>query len=302
VYNEEQVLPELYKQLSPVLDSLDGEAEVVFVDDGSTDQSASFLRGLACRDDRVRTIRFSRNFGHQAAITAGLDAARGQAVVVMDADLQDPPELIPELARKWREGYEVVYAQRRSRRGESYFKRFSASIYYRLMVHLTKVEIPVDAGDFRLIGGSALVALRSMREKHRYVRGMVSWVGFRQTGVPYTRKERFAGETKYTLGRMLRFAADGITSFSWVPLRIAVHIGLIASALSLGMVLWVLYEALIARRTVPGWASTVVIILFLGGVQLFSIGMLGEYIGRVYDEVRNRPLYIIDDSDGADDD
>lgn len=299
IYNEEEVLPELYRRLNLVVKGMETRAEFIFVDDGSRDASASILRSLAVADPRIRVHRFSRNFGHQAAVTCGLDHSIGRAVVVIDADLQDPPELIPEMMAKWREGYEVVYAVRDEREGETAFKKFTATVFYRLIRRLTTVDIPVDTGDYRLIGRRALDQLLEMREVHRFIRGMVSWVGFPQTGVRYKRASRLAGETKYPLRKMLTFAMDGITSFSWMPLRMATYMGLFAAGLSFLMVLWVIFEAVVVGRTAPGWASLIVVSLFFGGVQLMSLGLLGEYIGRIYDEVRKRPLYIVSESHGS---
>lgn len=292
------MLPRLHERLSQVLDSLDGSSEIVFVNDGSRDRSLEILKDLRRRDARVKLLSFSRNFGHQVAITAGIDHAAGEAIVLIDADLQDPPEVIPDLAAKWREGYEVVYAVRERRRGESVFKRSTAILFYRLLERLTQVDIPVDAGDFRLLGGRAAAAIRSMRERRRFVRGMVSWVGFRQTGVPYVREERAAGRTKYPLRKMIRFAFDGITSFSAVPLKIATWCGFAGALLSLLYLAWVLYLRFVENVTIVGWASLMVAILFLGSAQLLTLGILGEYIARISDEVRDRPLYIVEEAEG----
>jgi dolichol-phosphate mannosyltransferase len=297
IYNEEAVLPELYRRLVRTVEDLDGATEFVFVDDGSRDESVKILHDLRAADARVKVYRFSRNFGHQAAVTCGLDQALGRAVIVIDADLQDPPELIHEMLAKWREGYEVVYAVRREREGETAFKKLTAAAFYRLIRRLTNVDIPLDTGDYRLIGREALDSLLKMRETHRFIRGMVSWIGYPQTGVSYVRACRLAGETKYPLRKMLSFAMDGVTSFSWIPLRLATYMGVFAAGLSFAMVLWVLYITLATEAAAPGWASLIVVSLFFGGVQLISLGLLGEYVGRVYDEVRQRPLYIVSESD-----
>lgn len=294
VFNEEAVLPETYRQLTAVMAALGEPYELLFVNDGSHDGSGAILEELAKKDRRVRVIHFSRNFGHQAAITAGMDYARGEAVVVIDADLQDPPEVIVEMVRKWREGYEVVYGKRTKREGETFFKRFTASLFYRLLQKVTNVDIPLDTGDFRLLDRKVVEVMRLLREKNRFVRGLVSWVGFRQAALPYTRKKRFAGETKYPLRKMLRLAWDGITSFSDKPLKAASYIGFLLSGLSFVYLLVILIGKLLGKSTVPGWASIVVINLFFNGVILIILGVMGEYIGRIYDEAKGRPLYIVD--------
>jgi dolichol-phosphate mannosyltransferase len=298
VCNEEESLPELHGRLAPVLDALDGPAEIVFVNDGSQDRSLEILKELRRRDPRVKVLSFSRNFGHQVAITAGLDHAAGEAMVILDADLQDPPELIPELAAKWREGFEVVYAVRTRREGESAFKRGTALLFYRLLRRLTSVDIPPDAGDFRLLGARAAGALRSMRERRRFLRGMTSWVGFRQAGVPYVREERAAGRTKYPLGKMIGFALDGVTSFSAAPLKLATWLGFAGALLGMVYLVWVLYLRFVENVTIVGWASLMAAILFLGSLQLLTLGILGEYIARISDEVRDRPLYIVEEAEG----
>ena len=298
VYNEQETLHELYGRLSAVLDKLDGESEVIFVDDGSADDSHRILRELHEADTRFKSIRLARNFGHQVAITAGLDFALGDAVVVMDADLQDPPELVPKLVERWQEGYEVVYAVRERREGDSWFKRFTAAAFYRLLRKLARMDIPVDVGDFRLVDRRALDAFRSLRERHRYVRGMFSWIGFRQTGVPYRRPERFAGDTKYPYRKSLQLAVDGIVSFSHVPLRLALTCGFLVSALSFVVGIAAAVVKLSGAYAVPGWASILVVVSFLGGVQLILTGMMGLYVGRIYDEVKARPLYVIREAHG----
>jgi len=257
------------------------------------------MREAAGADDRVRVVDLSRNFGHQIAITAGMDYARGQAIVIIDADLQDPPEVIAKLVARWREGYQVVYAVREHRMGETIFKKLTAAAFYRLIRRITNVDIPVDTGDFRLMDRAVVDSLKRIREKHRFVRGLVSWVGFRQTGVEYVRQERFAGETKYPLRKMLKFAFDGITSFSFMPLQMATYLGFGVSAMAFLAICWVLVEALVFHQTVPGWSSLMVAVLFLGGIQLLTIGLIGEYVGRIYDEVKQRPLYLVREEIGV---
>ena len=293
VHNEEETLPELVTRLQEVMLRLDGSAEVILVDDGSRDRSLALMQGIHARDPRFRVVELSRNFGHQLAITAGLDYARGRAVVVMDADLQDPPEVALELAAKWREGYEVVAAVREERRGESWFKKATASLYYRLLRRLANIEIAADAGDYRLVDRKALDAFKALREKDRFVRGMFSWIGFRQAEVRFVRAERFAGETKYPFWRMVDLALDGLLSFSKSPLRLVTKLGFVVSAVSfLGGVLAVLCK-ITGVYVVTGWTSMVVAIFFLGGVQLTVLGLIGEYIGRIYEQVKDRPLYIV---------
>ena len=272
--------------------------EIVLVNDGSTDGTAAAIRAEMQRRRHVVLVNLSRNFGHQLAATAGIELATGDAIVLMDGDLQDPPELIGAFWAKWREGYDVVYAVRRTRKGESAFKLFTARAFYRIIKRLTKVAIPVDTGDFRLMSRRVVEALRRSPERHRFLRGMVSWVGFNQTSVEYDRDVRNAGETKYPLPTMLRFAMDGITSFSDIPLRFASYLGFIVSAVAFVYALVVIAFKLFSLKPpayTPGWASTIVAVLFLGGVQLMSLGILGEYLGRVYDEVKGRPLYLISD-------
>jgi glycosyltransferase involved in cell wall biosynthesis len=294
VYNEEAALPGLFERIGSVLGGLDGlSLEVVLVDDGSQDRSWSLIQEQHARDPRFRGLRLSRNFGHQLALTAGLDRAGGDAVVVMDADLQDPPEVVLELIARWREGHAVVYGQRRSRAGEGWFKLVTARAFYRLMQWLSPSPTPLDVGDFYLLDRQALDQLRSMRERHRYLRGMVFWLGFSRVGVPYDRHARHAGRTKFNLGRMLRFAMDGALSSSSAPLTLASYVGLAAAGLGLLLGLWAVWEKLTDPSAVIGWASTVVIVLFLGGVQLATIGILGLYVGRVYDEAKRRPLYLV---------
>ena len=295
VFNEEAALPGLFERLCAELGDLEElELEVLLVDDGSSDASWRIIRELHARDPRFLGLRLSRNFGHQIALTAGLDKARGDAVVVMDADLQDPPEVVLTMLERWREGHRVVYGQRRSRAGEGPFKLATARVFYRIMQWLSPAPTPLDVGDFYLLDRRALEELRGMRERHRYLRGMVFWLGFRRVGVPYDRRARQAGRTKFNLGRMLRFALDGALSSSSVPLTLASYVGLGAAGLGLLLGLWAVWEKLTDPSAVIGWASTVVIVLFLGGVQLATIGILGLYVGRIYDEAKRRPLYLVD--------
>jgi dolichol-phosphate mannosyltransferase len=274
---------------------MDETWEVVFVDDGSHDRTPAALNELAAAEPRYKVISFSRNFGHQAAITAGMDRAEGDAVVIMDADLQDPPEVVTEMMQKWREGYDVVYGQRSVRHGESIFKRATAAAFYRLLRMLIQIEIPLDTGDFRLMSRKVILSMRALREQHRFVRAMVSWVGFKQTAVQYERPERFAGETKYPLRKMMRFAIDGITSFSIVPLRMATWLGLFSGLVAIVTSGWALYAA-IAGETVPGWATIMIAVALAASAQLIMTGILGEYIGRIYEEVKRRPLYVVGDT------
>jgi dolichol-phosphate mannosyltransferase len=298
-FNEEANLrPMVDRLVAAVEPAVDG-LEILFVDDGSRDRTWDVIAELAAGDPRVRGIRFARNFGHQAAVTAGVDAARGRAVVIIDADLQDPPEVIPEMVDRWREGYEVVYGQRTQRDGETAFKRATASGFYRLLQRITNVDIPVDTGDFRLMGERAVAAFRALPERNRFIRGLVSWLGFPQTAVRYHRHARAAGETKYPLRKMVRFALDGITSFSFLPLRLATVLGFAVSLLAFVYIVVVLVLKVVGISW-SGYTSLMASILFLGGVQLVMIGMLGEYLARVFDEVKRRPLYLVGDStDGS---
>ncbi len=296
IYNEIENLPNLYRRVKEVMDSAGDPWELVLVDDGSRDGSTEAIRKLADSDERVRPVIFARNFGHQIAVTAGLDYSRGDAVVIIDADLQDPPEVILELIAKWREGYEVVYAVRAEREGESWFKLFTASLFYRLIYRITDVKIPLDTGDFRLLDHKVVAVMNTMREHHRFLRGMSSWVGFKQIGVDYKRAARVAGETKYPFKKMFKLAINAITGFSYVPLQIATYIGFIAAGLSLVTIPIVIIARATGSQAFTGQASTLLAVLFLGGVQLISLGILGEYIGRIYDEVKGRPLYVVADA------
>jgi polyisoprenyl-phosphate glycosyltransferase len=293
IYNEEAVLPRLDERVLALLEKLGEVAcEVVFVDDGSKDRSLEILRTMVEREPRYRAVSFSRNFGHQRAITAGMDAARGKAVVVMDADLQDPPEVIQDMIAKWREGYDVVYGRRRSRAGETKFKLFTAKIFYRLFAAMIPIEVPLDTGDFRLMSRRVIIAMRELRETHLFVRGLVAWLGFKQTAVEYDRQARAAGETKYPLRKMLAFAFDGIMSFSILPLRLSTYLGAFVGIASViyGFIAVLTY---VIGFTQPGWTTTVVLVSFLFSVQLLMTGLLGEYIGRIYEQVKLRPLYVV---------
>jgi dolichol-phosphate mannosyltransferase len=294
VYNEEATLPELHRRLSPVIDGLDGRVEVVLVNDGSRDRSLDLIRDLHDKDSRICYLSFARNFGHQIAVTAGLNFARGQAVIILDADLQDPPELIFDLVERWQEGYDVVYAQRTQRHQEGWFKRFTAYGFYRLLRQLADVEIPTDTGDFCLMDRRVVDVLNAMPERNRYLRGLRAWIGFRQAAVLFERDPRFAGEVKYTFHKSLALAINGLVSFSKVPLRLSTYLGLFAALVAIVMAILVIYWRLFYPHSpLTGYAAIAIAIFFLGAVQLFSIGILGEYVGRIYEEVKNRPLYTL---------
>ncbi len=297
-FNEEGVLHELYRRISQVLDGAGESWELVLVNDGSRDRTPQIMRELHAQDPRVKIVDFARNFGHGIAVTAGMDYATGDAVVLIDSDLQDPPELILEMLAKWREGYEVVYAVRSKRKGETWFKEFTAKAFYRLIYQITDIKIPMDTGDFRLMDRKVVDALKQMREHHRFMRGMSVWVGFRQTGVTYVRAERYAGETKYPLKKMVKFAFDGITSFSFLPLQLAMYVGFVAAGLAILGILAAVILRLSGSQAFYGQATTLVSVLFLGGVQLICLGIIGEYLGRIYDEVKGRPLYIVREAVG----
>lgn len=293
-YNEEEVIGETVKQLQAVcLELPDMDVELIFVDDGSQDRTRELLKGFAAEGNRIKVIAFARNFGHQIAVTAGIDAANGDAVVLIDADLQDPPEVIHQMLSRWREGFDVVYGTRTERPGESALKLATARGFYRLLNKLSDVPIPLDTGDFRLMSRSVVDTLRAMPERDRFVRGMVSWAGFRQTALPYRRAERFAGKSKYPLRKMLRFATDGILSFSTKPLQVSVALGMFSSALAFIGISYALILRIFTNIWVEGWTALMIAVLFIGGVQLISVGILGEYVGRIYNEIKQRPLYVV---------
>lgn len=293
MYFEEEVAEECYNRMTEVMKSNNYNYELVFVNDGSTDRTMPILKEIAANDKNVKIIGFSRNFGHQTAVTAGMFNATGDAIVIIDADLQDPPELIVDMVNKWNEGYEVVYAKRRKREGETWFKLITAKYFYKFLASMSDIEIPKDTGDFRLIDRTVVEALREMPERNRFVRGMVSWVGFNQTYIEYNRNERFAGTTKYPLKKMLKFASDGIVAFSSKPLKVVSLIGTITIFISFIMLIYSIIVKLFGYTTQPGWTSLMVVITLFSGVQLLSLGIIGEYIARIYDESKNRPLYII---------
>ncbi|MDA4845322.1 glycosyltransferase family 2 protein [Hoeflea poritis] len=294
IFNEEAVLPILAKRITELLDQLDGPCEAIFVDDGSSDTSVIFLREMVNQDSRFKLIELSRNFGHQIAITAGMDAATGDAVIVMDADLQDPPEVVFDLIAKWKEGFEIVYAKRIKREGETVFKKISANLFYKVLDRMTSVDIPRDVGDFRLVGRKALTTFQGMPERDRFVRGMFGWMGFRQTEVPFERPARAAGETKYPLWKMLRLAVHGIVSFSEKPLRAALWLGLGISLMAGLFGVYALFAWLFKANVVEGWTSTMVVVSFLFGINIFMTGIIGLYVGGIHAEVKRRPLYVID--------
>jgi len=294
IYNEQENLPELYNRLKQIIDTLEGKSELVLIDDGSKDNSLQILEELNQKDSRVHYLSFARNFGHQIAVTAGLNYAQGNAIIVMDADLQDPPEIIPELITKWQEGYHVVYAQRISRKQENWFKKLMAYCFYRILNRFTDVTIPNDTGDFCLMSREVVNILNSMPEKHRYIRGLRAWIGFPQTAVKFNRDPRFAGEVKYTFTKSLKLGIDGIISLSRKPLKLATYLGLLTALLAIFMMILVLFWRLYQAPTqLVGYAMITIAIFFLGAVQLICLGILGEYIGRIYDEVKQRPIYTV---------
>ena len=297
IFNENETIPELYRRLKAVIDTLDAPTEVILVDDGSRDNSFELLKEVHSKDSRFKVLRFSRNFGHQTAISAGLDAATGDAVILMDGDLQDPPEVLPQFIAKWREKYDVVYAIRKKRK-ENIFKRAAYAGFYRLLRALSYLEIPLDSGDFCLMDKRVADTVRNMKERSRFVRGLRTWAGFRQTGLEYERDYRFAGEPKYTFSKLLRLAYDGLFSFSTVPLRLAVYSGFVFASVAFIGGLFIIYQKLFHGINVVGWASTIVVIIFFGGIILATLGIIGEYISRIYEEVKNRPLYVIQDKIG----
>ena len=301
VYNEEGNLDRLYQEIKRTMDSTGEPWEMVLVNDGSRDRSAEIMASFHEQDPRIKTLCFARNFGHQIAVTAGLDYVSGEATIVIDADLQDPPSVILQMIEEWKKGYEVVYGVRSERKGETWFKKATAKFFYRLIYRITDVDIPLDTGDFRLVDRKVVDTLKTMREQARFIRGMTSWVGFKQTGVEYVREERFAGETHYPLKKMLKLALNAITGFSYVPLQIATYVGFLIAGLSAICALLVVYARLfLASQAFFGQATTLVTVLFLGGIQLITLGLIGEYIARIYDEVRGRPLYVISQKQGFD--
>lgn len=297
IYNEQDTLPVLHSRLIAALNPLDESFEVILVDDGSSDHSFELMKRIHAQDSRFKVLRLSRNFGHQIAISAGLDFARGDAVILMDGDLQDPPELLPRMIAKWREGYEVVYTVKTSRK-ENSLKRFAFKSFYRILHALSTIRIPLDAGNFSLMDRKVVDVLRQIPERHRYISGLRAWVGFRQFGIEYDRGERYAGKPQMSLGRLIQLALDGIFSFSNVPLRVASYIGFASALVAFAGGLFVIYEKLFTNKAILGWASTICTIAFLGGLILMTLGVIGEYIGRIYDEVKQRPLYIISEGLG----
>ncbi len=294
IFNEENNLEELFNRLVSSVSNITANYEIIFVNDGSSDSSINKIIEFAKGNKSIRYISFSRNFGHQVAISAGIDKCKGKTVVIIDGDLQDPPELIPDLYAKYQEGYNVVYAKRKSRKGESFLKKLTAKMFYRILSRITSIEIPLDTGDFRLFDDKILKNLRIMPEKHKFIRGQISWLGFKQTFIEYDRDSRKHGETKFTYRKMANFAVDGITSFSSFPLKIVTFLGFSVSFIALLIILYALYSKFIMDRVITGWTSLLISSMFIGGVQLISIGIIGEYISRINSEVKNRPLYIID--------
>ncbi|MDV6237790.1 glycosyltransferase family 2 protein [Leptospira ellisii] len=301
IYNEEKTIPELTRRLGVLQERMSREhffrkddLEILFVNDGSRDGSFSVLRRFCSETPGYKLVNLSRNCGHQTAITAGIDVSSGEAVAVMDGDLQDPPEFVSDLYAKLREGYDVVYAQRKKRPGESWFKLLTAHVFYRILKKITRFDIPIDTGDFRIMSRRVTDVLCSMREQHRYIRGLISWIGFRQTGLEYEREERFEGTTKFSVGKMLKFALDGITSFSSAPLKLSSYLGFVTAFCGALYALYVIYLRVFTSETITGWSSMMIVVLILGGTQLLALGMIGEYLSRVNDESKNRPLYVIE--------
>jgi len=292
-YNEEEVIPEAYKRLTAVMQSMDEPYELVFVNDGSRDSTAQIIADYTQADPHVHLINFARNFGHMPAITAGMEYAKGDAIIIIDADMQDPPEVLPNMAALWKEGYDVVYGKRKERRGEGIFKQWTAKLFYRFINSMVPIDLPIDTGEFRLMDRKVCDAVNRLGEKHRYMRGLVSWVGFRQTAYEYIREERFAGVTKYPLKKMIAFAMDAITAFSYKPLKLATSIGFLISLCSFVYMVIILWQRLFTDTTITGWASTMALMLFTQGIVLMILGLMGEYIGRIFEEIKNRPVYIV---------
>ena len=296
VYNEEENVYMLYERLTGVLEKLSPEFELLFVNDGSKDKTFSLVKALSVTDSRVKYINLSRNFGHQIAVSAGLDASVGKRIVIIDADLQDPPELILEMDQKMNDGFQVVYARRRKRQGESLSKLLTARLFYRILANIASIDIPLDTGDFRIMDRKVVDVLKAMPEQNKFLRGQISWIGFRQTFVEYDRSERHGGKTGYTYAKMIRFALDGITSFSDAPLRLASWMGFVVSGFAFLALIYAFWGKFILHQSVPGWASIIVSVLFLGGIQLLSLGFIGEYLSRISANVKQRPLYIVDET------
>ncbi len=294
LYNEQDIIPELYQRLSLSVSQVTTDYELIFINDGSIDLTLANLIEITRTDSRVKYISLSRNFGHQIAVTAGLEHSKGKAVVIIDGDLQDPPELIPKLYEKYKDGFEVVYAKRKRRKGESLFKKITARLFYRLMKRITSFDIPVDVGDYRLIDHKIVEYLKQMPEQNKFLRGQIAWLGFRQTFVEFERDSRKSGRSGYSFGKMIRFAFDGITAFSNSPLRLVTNLGILFSLVAFVVILYALYSHFILHQTITGWTSLIISSMFIGGVQLLSVGIIGEYISRINTNVRNRPLYIID--------
>jgi dolichol-phosphate mannosyltransferase len=293
IYNEQLIIPELHRRLKAAANFISPDHEIIFINDGSKDDSLAQIKALAARDDNTFFIDFSRNFGHQIAVTAGIDHSKGKVVVIIDGDLQDPPELIPELYARYREGYDVVYARRAQRKGETFFKKFTAKLFYRILKRITAIDIPVDTGDFRLMDRKVVDYLKQMPEQNKFLRGQIAWLGFRQTFVLFNRDERKHGKTGYSFFKMLHFAMDGITSFSDKPLLMVSMLGVFFSFVAFLIILFVLYDHFVLHSTITGWSSLIISVVFLGGIQLISIGIIGEYISRINKNTINRPLYII---------
>lgn len=300
VYNEEDIVTETYNRLNAVMESMKESYELIFVNDGSRDETANIIAKLVSQDPCVRLINFARNFGHMPAITAGMEYAKGDAIIIIDADLQDPPEVLPDMAALWKQGYDVVYGKRKERKGETFFKVWSAKMFYLFINSMTPLELPINTGEFRLMDRKVCDAVNRLQEKHRYVRGMVSWVGFRQTAYEYVREERLAGVTKYPLRKMLSLAMDAITAFSYKPLKLATALGFLMSFFSFVYLIVILWQRLFTDTTVAGWASTVGVVLLTQGMVLMILGIIGEYIGRIFEEVKNRPIYIVREALGYD--